>query len=60
MVRYYSEDIQEWLIDMHTSHGKYIQRTLPTYIKGPLFILYDSEAEFRALLYEVYPKAIKR
>ena len=60
MVRYYSDDIQEWLIDMYSSYGKYLQRTLPTYIKDPFFLLYDSEAEFRALSYEVYPKVIKR
>ena len=60
ILRYYSEDIQEWLIDMYSSYGKYLQRTIPTYIKDPFFLLYDSEAEFRALSYEVYPKVIKR
>lgn len=56
IVRKYSAEVREWLIDIYTSHGKYLQRTLPTYIKDPYFLLYDSEAEFRAMSDEVYPK----
>ena len=60
IVEKYSADIQEWLIDIYSSYGKYLQRTLPTYIKDPYYLLYDSEAEFRALSYDVYPKIIRR
>lgn len=60
IVRKYSAEVREWLIDIYTFHGKYLQRTLPTYIKDPYFLLYDSEAEFRAMSDEVYPKALER
>ena len=60
IVEKYSDDVQEWLIDMYSSYGKYLNRTLPTYIKDPYFLLYDSDAEFRALSYDVYPKVIRR
>jgi len=60
MVERYSDDIQEWLVEMYSSYGKYLHRTLPTFIQDPFFLLYDTEAEFRALSYDVYPKIIKR
>lgn len=60
IVERYSNDIQEWLVDMYSSYGKYLHRTLPTFIQDPFFLLYDTEAEFRALSYDVYPKIIKR
>ena len=60
LVKDYSDEVRDWLIDIYSSYGKYLQRTLPTYIKDQYFLLYDSEAEFRALSYEVYPKAMKR
>ena len=60
LVEKYSDDIQDWLIDCYSSYGKYLYRTLPTFIKDTYFLLYDSEAEFRALSYDVYPKVIKR
>ena len=60
LVEAYSEDVQEWLIDMYSSYGKYLYRTLPSFIKDQYFLLYDSELEFRAMSYDVYPKVIKR
>ena len=60
MVEQYSGDIQEWLIDLYSSYGKYLHRTLPGFIKDTYFLLYDSEAEFRALSYDIYPKIIKK
>jgi len=60
LVEKYSEDIQEWLIDMFSSYGKHLHRTLPSFIKDPYFLLYDSDAEFRAMSYDVYPKIIKK
>ena len=49
MVERYSDDIQEWLVEMYSSYGKYLHRTLPTFIQDPFFLLYDTETEFRAL-----------
>ena len=59
-VKDYSDDIRKWLIDMYSSYGKYLYRTLPTYISDPYFLLYDSEAEFRALSQEIFPAIIRR
>lgn len=56
----YNPDIQEWLISLYSSHGKYMNRQLMNFISDDYFLLYDSESEFRALSYDVYPKAIKR
>lgn len=56
----YSDEIQEWLVDMYSSYGRYLNQTLPRLINDPYFLLYDSEAEFRALSYELYPKVIKK
>ena len=56
----YSDEIQEWLVDMYSSYGRYLSTTIPRMIKDPYFLLYDSEAEFRALSYELYPKVVKK
>ena len=56
----YSEGIQEWLVDMYSSYGRYLNQTIPRLIKDRFFLLYDSEAEFRSLSYELYPKVIKK
>lgn len=59
-VKDYSDDIRKWLVDMYSSYGKYLYRTLPTYISDPYFLLYDSETEFRALSKEICPAIIRR
>lgn len=56
----YSPDIQEWLISLYSSHGKYMHKQLMNLITDDYYLLYDRESEFRALSYDVYPKAIKR
>ena len=56
----YSPDIQDWLISLYSSHGKYMHKQLINLITDDYFLLYDRELEFRALSYDVYPKAIKR
>ena len=56
----YSDDIRKWLVDMYSSYGKYLYRTLPTYISDPYFLLYESETEFRALSKEICPAIIRR
>jgi len=56
----YDAEIQEWLISCYSSYGKYMHRQLETFITNDYFLLFDSEAEFRALSYEIYPKAMKK
>ncbi|MEL7624882.1 MAG: hypothetical protein AAGU12_15055 [Clostridiales bacterium] len=60
IIKDYDPDIQKWLILMYSSYGKHMHRNLGNYITDTYFLLYDSEAEFRALSYDIYPKAIKK
>lgn len=60
MISQYNPDVQEWLVSLYSSHGKYMHKQLMNLITDDYFLFYDSEAEFRALSYEIYPKAIKR
>lgn len=56
----YDPDVQEWLVSLYSSYGKHMHRTLGNFILDVYFLLYDSEAEFRSVSYEVYPKAVKK
>jgi hypothetical protein len=59
-VRDYDDDVREWLVSIYASHGKYMHKNLMSLITDHYFLLYDSEAEFRALSYEIYPIAVKK
>ncbi len=56
----YSPEIKEWLIDLYSEYGKYVNVTIRNMIEDDLFLLYDSDAEYRALSYGIYAKAIKK
>lgn len=56
----YDPEIRDWLLSIYSSHGIYLHMHLINLIKDNYFLLYDSEAEFRALSYEIYPKAISK
>lgn len=60
MLSKYSQDVQDWLVSLYSSQGKYLHKHLMNLIDDDYFLLYDSEAEFRALSYEVYPRAVKK
>ena len=60
IIREYNEEVQEWLLSLYISHGKYMHKQLMNFITNDYFLLYDSEAEFRALSYEIYPLATKK
>lgn len=60
ILRDYDSDIQEWLVSLYASYGKYMDRNLGNLIKDTYFLLYDTDAEFRATSYEIYPKAVKK
>ena len=60
MLRNYDPEVCEWLVSLYSSHGKYIHKYLMNYITDTYFLLYDSEAEFRSLSYEIYPLVVKR
>ena len=56
----YNPEVKEWLVNIYSSYGKYMHKKLINMIDDTYFLLYDSDAEFRALSYDIYYKAIKQ
>jgi len=56
----YNIEVKEWLVSMYSSHGKYLNKQLMNLINDIYFLLYNTEPEFRALSYEIYPLAVKK
>ncbi len=56
----YSPEIREWLVELYAEYGKYVNVTIRNMIEDDLFLLYDSDAEYRALSYSIYAKAVKK
>lgn len=56
----YNKEISEWLVSMYSDYGKHMDKNLMNLITDDFFLLYNTDAEFRALSYDVYSKAIKR
>ena len=56
----YSPEIREWLVDLYTEYGKHMNITIRNMIEDDLFLLYNSDAEYRALSYGIYAKAVKK
>lgn len=55
----HSPHVRDWLVSLYASHGRYMNRQMTNLIDDQLFLLYDSETEFRALSYQVYLQAVK-
>ena len=60
IIQDYDAEVQDWLVSLYASYGKYMHINLISFINDRYFLLYDSEAEFRSLSYEIYPKAVKK
>ncbi len=56
----YTPEIREWLVELYAEYGKYVNVNIRNMIEDDLFLLYDSDAEYRALSYRIYAKAIKK
>lgn len=56
----YNTEVREWFISIYSSYGKYMNKQLMSLITDTYFLLYNTEAEFRALSYDLYPKAVKK
>jgi hypothetical protein len=56
----YNTEIREWLVSLYSSYGKYMHKQLMNFITDTYFLLYNTEAEFRALSYDIYPKVVKK
>ena len=59
-LREYDNEVKEWLVSLYSSYGKYMHKQLMNLITDDYFLLYDTEAEFRALSYDLYSKAVKK
>lgn len=60
-LRDYSPEIQDWLVTVYNDCGKHANRIMGNMLKDyEFFYLYDTDAEFRELSYELYAKLIKR
>lgn len=57
----YDTDVQEWLVTIYDEHEKYIHRSIISLLKkNDLFLLYNTEAEFRSCSYDCYAHLIKK
>lgn len=59
-LRNYTPEIRDWLVELYSEFGKYVNVTIRNMIEDTFFLLYDSDAEYRALSYAIYAKAIKK
>jgi hypothetical protein len=56
----YDTEVKEWLVSMYSSYGKHMHKQLMNLITDIYFLLYSTEAEFRALSYDIYQKKKKK
>lgn len=57
----YEQDIQDWLLTIYDVHEKYIHRSIISFMKkDDLFLLYNTENEFRSCSYDCYAQLIKK
>ncbi|WP_353957860.1 hypothetical protein [Lysinibacillus sp. G4S2] len=57
----YEDAIQEWLVDIYDVHEKQIHRSIISFLKKEeLFLLYNTEHEFRTCSYDCYAHLIKK
>ena len=57
----YENDIQEWLVNIYDVHEKHIHRSIISFLKkDELFLLYNTENEFRSCSYDCYAQLIKK
>lgn len=57
----YEDAVQEWLVDIYDVHEKQIHRSIISFLKKEeLFLLYNTEHEFRTCSYDCYAYLIKK
>ncbi len=57
----YEFDTQEWLIKIFDNHGNQMNRIITNFLKRQdMFLLYNSDSEFRSLSYQCYSQLIKK
>lgn len=61
LITQYSNETQNWLITMYIQSHHYVDRMIIKLIKNvPFFLLFDTDAEFRAISYEIYAELKKQ
>lgn len=57
----YSPEVREWLVSIYDEHNKHLNRTIGNILKVfDLFLLYNSESEFRSISYDCYSQLAKK
>ncbi|MBA2938196.1 hypothetical protein HZF08_07745 [Paenibacillus sp. CGMCC 1.16610] len=57
----YDINIQEWLMSIYDQYDKQLNRSIVNLLKtDELFLIYDSDSEFRRSSYECYSKLVKK
>lgn len=60
-LREYDKDIQDWLVNIYNEYGKYMHRIIGNILdENDVFLLYNTESEFRSASYDCYSKLIKK
>jgi hypothetical protein len=59
-LEYYDTDIQDWLVSIYSEHNNQLNRHIKNMIEDVFYLLYDSDAEFRSLSYDIYSKITKK
>ena len=57
----YSYEIANWFVSLYADYGNHIERIITSMTRDvKFFLLYTTNAEFRALSYDIYSKVTKR
>lgn len=57
----YDDDIIEWLVEIYDKHRSRLNRVIGDILEDNiLFLVMNTDAEFRNIFYELYPKLIKK
>ncbi|WP_428817680.1 hypothetical protein ACQR2L_05080 [Clostridium butyricum] len=57
----YDDDVAKWVVDIYDKHRSRLNRVIGNILKdNVLFLVMNTDAEFRSISYEIYPKLIKK
>lgn len=57
----YDDDIAEWFVELYDTHRTRLNRVIGNILDAnELFLVMNTDAEFRSISYELYPKLIKK
>lgn len=60
IIKDYDPEIIDWLASFYSSYGKYMHKQLMNLITNDFFLLFDSDAEFRSISYDIYSIAKRK